>query len=196
MANNLASDNAIRLEAPFDDRTALASLRAGDRVLLSGVVYTARDAAHRKIVDALDADETLAFPLKGSVVYYCGPAPARPGHALGSAGPTSSYRMDPFTPRLLHSGLAGIIGKGPRSAEVAQALQDTCSVYFAATGGAGALLSHCIETSEIVAWPELGTEAVRKLTVRDMPLIVALDAHGGNVYEDGPRAYRDSLARV
>ncbi|MEE8716730.1 MAG: Fe-S-containing hydro-lyase [Coriobacteriales bacterium] len=181
--------DAIRLDAPVDDRGALTALRAGDRVLLSGVVYTARDAAHRRIVDLIDAGEELPFPLAGSVIYYCGPAPARPGHALGSAGPTSSYRMDPFAPTLLDHGLAGIIGKGPRSERVAEALRADDAVYFAATGGAGALLSHCVESSEVVAWPELGTEAVRRLRVRDMPLVVALDARGGDVYRDGPRAY-------
>ena len=193
-----AESGPIRLEAPFacgpdGRRDVLADLRAGDRVLLSGTVYTARDAAHKRLCELLASGGEPPFPLEGAAIYYCGPAPESPGHAIGSAGPTSSYRMDPFAPLLMRRGMRAMIGKGPRSQEVVDAVRETGSVYLAAMGGAGALLSHCVESCEVVAWPDLGCEAVRKLTVRDMPLTVALDVHGGNLYVDGPAAYRASL---
>lgn len=182
----------IRITAPLDAETA-RSLRAGDRVLLSGTVYTARDAAHRRLVELLDAGGEPPFELRGAVIYYCGPAPAAPGRPIGAAGPTSSYRMDLFVPRLMEAGMLGMIGKGPRSADVAGAVQRRGGVYFAATGGAGALLAGCVESAELVAYPDLGPEAVRRLVVRDLPLTVALDSAGGDLYVSGPAAYLDSL---
>lgn len=178
----------LPLNAPFDEKTA-RSLRAGDRVLLSGTVYTARDAAHRRICEALSHGEAPPFDLTNAVIYYVGPAPARPGAVIGSAGPTTSYRMDAYAPRLIESGLRAMIGKGPRSAAVAQAVARYGAVYFAATGGAGALLARCVTASELLAWPDLGSEAVRRLTVRDLPLTVALDTQGGDLYRLGPAAY-------
>lgn len=182
----------IRITAPLDAETA-RSLRAGDRVLLSGTVYTARDAVHRRLCELLDAGGEPPFELRGAVIYYCGPAPAAPGRPIGAAGPTSSYRMDVFVPRLMEAGMLGMIGKGPRSADVAGAVQRRGGVYFAATGGAGALLAGCVESAELVAYPELGPEAVRRLVVRDLPLTVALDSAGGDLYVSGPAAYLDSL---
>lgn len=184
----------VRITAPLDAETA-RSLRAGDRVLLSGVVYTARDAAHRRLCELLDSGGEPPFELAGAVIYYCGPAPAPPGRPIGAAGPTSSYRMDVFAPRLMEAGALGMIGKGPRSEPVAQALRERGGVYFAAAGGAGALLARCVESAQLVAYPELGPEAVRRLTVRDMPLVVALDSAGGDLYRSGPAAYLDSLCK-
>jgi len=182
----------ISITAPFDEKTA-RSLRAGDRVLLSGTVYTARDAAHRRICEALDRGEAPPFDLTDAVIYYVGPAPARPGAVIGSAGPTTSYRMDAYAPRLMEHGLRGMIGKGPRSDAVAEAMARYGAVYFAATGGAGALLARCVTASEPVAWPDLGSEAVRRLTVKDLPLTVALDTEGRDLYRLGPAAYLASL---
>jgi fumarate hydratase subunit beta len=184
----------MRISAPLDAETARA-LRAGQRVLLSGTIYTARDAAHRKLCELLASGGEPPFELKGSVIYYCGPAPAPPGRPIGSAGPTSSYRMDVFVPALMEAGMLGMIGKGPRSEAVKRAVVSRGGVYFAATGGAGALLAGCVLSSELVAWPELGPEAVRRLEVRDLPLTTVLDALGGDLYEQGPAAYLAALAR-
>jgi fumarate hydratase subunit beta len=170
-------------------RQALAPLRAGDTVLLSGVVYTARDAAHARMDAMLDAGETLPFPLAGAAVYYVGPTPERPGRVIGAAGPTTAGRMDRFTPRLLDLGLACMIGKGKRSAEVKASVVKNGAVYLAAIGGAGALMAQSIQKCEVIAFPELGCEAVRRLEVRNFPLTVLLDAHGGDLYESGPAAY-------
>ena len=159
-----------------------ATLKAGEAVLLSGVVYTARDAAHKRMAEALDAGEELPFTLEGNVIYYMGPSPARPGRPIGSAGPTTSGRMDPYTPRLLDLGLGGMIGKGARSGEVRDAIVRNGAVYFAAVGGAGALLSHCIKSAEVVAWEDLGPEAVRRLEIESMPVVVAIDSRGNDVY--------------
>lgn len=169
------------LTTPLSD-DAVRALRAGDQVLLSGTVYTARDAAHQRVVAALQAGQPLPFEPAGQVVYYCGPAPTPPGRALGSAGPTSSYRMDPYTPVLCQHGLRATIGKGDRSLPVREACRDYGCVYFVAVGGAGALLADCVTSAEIVAYPELGPEAVRRLVVRELPLIVAYDTHGGSVF--------------
>ena len=182
----------IRITAPLDAETA-RSLRAGDRVLLSGTVYTARDAAHRRLCELLDAGGEPPFELRGAVIYYCGPAPAAPGRPIGAAGPPSSYRMDLFVPRLMAAGMLGMIGKGPRSEEVRAALMARGGVYFAATGGAGALLARCVESAELVAYPELGPEALRRLVVRELPLVVALDSAGGDLYVEGPAAYLAAL---
>ena len=171
----------------------LAPLRAGDTVLLSGTVYTARDAAHKRMMELLDAGEALPFPVEGSAVYYVGPTPERPGQVIGSAGPTTSGRMDAYSPRLLDLGQAIMIGKGARNQAVKEAVVRSGAVYLAALGGAGALMAASVEELEVICWEDLGCEAVRRLTVRDMPLTVILDAHGGDLYESGPAAYLSSL---
>ena len=167
-------------------------LRAGDTVSLTGIVYTARDAAHKKIVAAMDAGEKLPFDLDGAAIYYAGPTPAKPGHVIGSAGPTTSGRMDAMSPRLLDLGNKIMIGKGKRDAAVKEAVVRNGAVYLAALGGAGALMAKSVKTLEVIAWPDLGCEAVRRLTVEQMPLTVILDAHGGDLYLSGPEAYRAS----
>lgn len=178
------------LQTPLS-REALAPLRAGDTVLLSGVVYTARDAAHARMAELLDRGrgEALPFPLEGAAIYYVGPTPERPGYAIGAAGPTTAGRMDAYTPRLLDLGLACMIGKGKRSDAVKEAVRRNGAVYLAAIGGAGALMAGSVQSCEIIAWPDLGCEAVRRLVVREMPLTVLLDAHGGDLYQSGPAAY-------
>ncbi|MFP4629806.1 MAG: Fe-S-containing hydro-lyase [Desulfohalobiaceae bacterium] len=172
-----------RLQAPLAEQDVL-KLRTGDVVLLSGTVYSARDAAHKKLVQALDQGQELPFPLQGAVIYYVGPTPAPPGRPIGSAGPTTSYRMDSYAPRLYSLGLKATIGKGKRSPEVKQALQDSKGVYLGATGGAGALLSQCILEAEVLAYPELGPEAVRRLQVQEFPVLVVNDAYGGELYAE------------
>ena len=162
------------------------ALRAGDIVRVSGEIYTARDAAHRRLCALLDAGEPLPFSIAGAVIYYAGPCPARPGQAIGACGPTTSGRMDAYAPQLLRAGLAGMIGKGPRRPPVVEAMRETGAVYFTATGGAGALLASRVRKAETVAFEDLGTEAIRRLTVEDFPVIVAIDAHGGNLYESEP----------
>ena len=171
----------------------LSPLRAGDTVLLSGTVYTARDAAHKRMMELLDAGEALPFPAEGSAVYYGGPTPERPGQIIGSAGPTTSGRMDAYSPRLLDLGQAIMIGKGARNQAVKEAVVRNGAVYLAALGGAGALMAASVEELEVICWEDLGCEAVRRLTVRDLPLTVILDAHGGDLYESGPAAYLASL---
>jgi len=171
----------------------LAKLRAGDTILLSGIVYTARDAAHKRMCEALDAGETLPFPLAGSAIYYVGPTPEKPGQVIGSAGPTTSGRMDAYSPRLLDLGNKMMIGKGKRDAAVKEAVVRNGAVYVAALGGAGALMCQCVQSLEVIAWPDLGCEAVRRLEVKDMPLTVILDSHGGDLYESGPASYLESL---
>ena len=171
----------------------LAKLRAGDTVLLSGIVYTARDAAHKRMCEALDAGEQLPFDLNGSAIYYVGPTPEKPGQIIGSAGPTTSGRMDAYSPRLLDLGNKIMIGKGKRDAAVKEAVVRNGAVYVAALGGAGALMCQCVKSLEVIAWPDLGCEAVRRLEVEDMPLTVILDAQGGDLYESGPSAYLQSL---
>lgn len=181
--------DAVRIETPLT-RELVEQLRIGDRVLLSGVIYSARDAAHLRLVGRLKKGEPLPFDLTGQVVYYVGPTPPQPGQAVGAAGPTSSYRMDAYAPMLIENGLKGMIGKGARSQAVKDAMMAHKAVYFAAIGGAGALISKTILSADVVAYPELGTEAVRKMTVREFPLIVANDCHGGDLYETGSRTYR------
>jgi len=181
--------DAICLETPLTSGD-VKRLRIGDRVLLSGVVYSARDAAHKRMVALLEAGAPLPIDLAGQVIYYVGPTPAKPGQAMGAAGPTSSYRMDAYAPLLMEKGLKGMIGKGARNPAVRQAMEKYQAVYFAAIGGAGALISRSIVSAEIVAYPELGTEAVRKMQVRDFPLIVANDSYGGDLYETGAKTYR------
>jgi len=161
----------------------VAALHAGDHVRLNGVIYTARDAAHGRLIECLSRGRPLPIPIEGQVIYYVGPSPAPPGRVIGSAGPTTSYRMDPFTPQLLELGLKATIGKGPRSEEVVRAMQRHRAVYFAAIGGAAALIASCVKECEILAYPDLGAEAVRRLIVDDFPAIVANDIYGGSVYE-------------
>jgi fumarate hydratase subunit beta len=171
----------------------LKDLRVGDKVTLSGAIYSARDAAHKRIVELIDKQEKLPFDLEGAAVYYVGPAPAKPGYAIGSAGPTTSGRMDAYTPLLISKGLKGMIGKGPRSAEVKEAMKQHGAVYFAAVGGAGALISKSITKAEVVAYPELGAEAIRRMEVKDLPLIVAIDMFGNDLYQSGKEAYKQRV---
>ncbi|NIA23710.1 MAG: Fe-S-containing hydro-lyase [Proteobacteria bacterium] len=173
-----------RLETPLKDED-VEKLEIGDTVYLSGVIYTARDAAHKRLVDLIKKGKVLPFDIKGAVIYYVGPAPAKPGHPIGSAGPTTSYRMDPYAPILLDHGLKGMIGKGPRSKEVIDAMVKNKAVYFAATGGAAALIASSVISAEVIAYEDLGTEAIRKLIVKDFPCIVANDIHGDDMYKKG-----------
>lgn len=166
------------------------SLRAGDRILLSGEIYTGRDAAHKRLTDLLAYGKPLPFDVSGQVIYYVGPTPAKPGFALGAAGPTTSSRMDVYTPALLAKGLKGMVGKGNRSRAVIEAMQKYKATYFAAIGGLGALMADKIRKAEIVAYPELGTESIRKLDVVEFPLIVVIDSAGNNLYETEPLKFR------
>ncbi len=169
---------------------AIKDLKAGDRVLLSGVVLTGRDAAHKRLVALLEEGKPLPIELQGETIYYVGPAPARPGHVVGPAGPTSSYRMDPYTPRLLSLGLKGMIGKGERGEAVIQAIREYGAVYFGAVGGSAVLISRSIIKSEVVAYEDLGPEAIHRFRIKDFPAVVAIDAQGNNLYEQGPLLYR------
>ena len=171
------------ITVPFD-KTVSQSLRAGDYVYLTGTVYVARDAAHKRMTEALDNKEPLPFDIKDQTIYYMGPSPAREGRVIGSAGPTTASRMDKYAPRLMDLGQTGMIGKGKRTSAVKEAMIRNKTTYFAAVGGAGALLSKCITSSKIVAYDDLGTEALRKLTVEDFPVIVVMDCHGGCLYTD------------
>ncbi len=182
-------DKAISLSLPLKEED-IVRLKAGDRVLLTGVLYTARDAAHKRLVEALENGEKLPIDLEGQVLYYVGPSPAPPGKVIGSAGPTSAYRMDRYTPRLLQAGLRGMIGKGPRSEKIKEALNQYKAVYLAATGGAGALLSKKILKAEVVAYADLGPEAIRRLEVKDLPALVINDIYGGDLYLEGKEKYR------
>lgn len=177
------------IQAPVNKKEA-AALRAGDYVYISGIIYTARDAAHKRMQDALDKKEELPMDMKNNIIYYMGPSPAREGRPIGSAGPTTASRMDKYTPALLDLGMGAMIGKGKRSREVIEAIVRNKSVYFAAVGGAGALLSKCIVKSEIIAYEDLGTEAVRKLTVENFPAIVVIDSEGNNLYETALLEYK------
>ncbi len=176
------------IEVPLSDED-VRSLHIGDYVYLTGVIYTARDAAHKRMQESLDKGEELPIELSKNVIYYMGPSPAREGRAIGSAGPTTASRMDRYTPRLLDLGLKGMIGKGRRSEDVRAAIARNGAVYFAAVGGAGALLSRAISSSEVIAYDDLGTEAIRRLTVKDFPVIVVIDAEGNNLYDLAPKKY-------
>lgn len=178
-----------RITAPFDQQTALG-LKAGEMVLISGTLLAARDAAHKLMLECLEKGEKLPVDLCGQVVYYVGPSPAKPGMAVGSAGPTTSGRMDSYTPRLLAQGLKGMIGKGYRSPEVVQAMKRHGVPYLAAIGGAGALMAQCIKKYVVLAWPELGPEALAQMTVKDFPAIVVIDSNGLDYYEAGQMPYR------
>jgi len=178
-----------RIATPLTDE-AVALLRAGDKVLLSGSLLAGRDEAHRRLAELIREGKPLPVSLKGEAIYYVGPTPARPGRVIGSAGPTSSYRMDPYTPALLGLGVKATIGKGQRGPEVRKAMLEQGAVYLAAVGGAGALLARHIEGVETIAWPELGPEALRRMTVRDFPCIVIDDIYGCDLYEEGRRRFR------
>ncbi len=184
-----AGDGARVIRTPLDEGTVL-SLRAGDEVRISGTVYAARDAAHARLLSLLRDGKPLPFDPRGAVIYYVGPTPAAAGLPCGSAGPTTSGRMDGATPALLDLGVKGMIGKGLRSPEVIESMRRNGAVYFAATGGAGALLARHITALEVVAWPELGPESLKRLEVSEFPAIVAVDRLGGNLYEEGPARYR------
>jgi fumarate hydratase subunit beta len=181
-----------KITTPLTD-DVVRGLKVGDAVAITGVIYQARDAAHKRLVALIEAGEELPFELKGAVVYYMGPSPAKPGNVIGSAGPTTSGRMDAYAPLLMRQGLKGMIGKGLRTTEVKQAMRDETSVYFAATGGAGALLAKSIVGNEVIAYPELGAEAVARLEVKDFPAIVVNDCHGGDLYEEGRAKYAKTV---
>lgn len=183
------SDGIKKITTPLTAEV-LADLKIGDRVRISGVMYTARDAAHKKMVDALDRGEKLPADFDGQIIYFVGPTPAKPGEVIGSAGPTTSYRMDSFTPRLLEIGLKGMIGKGARGPAVVDSMKKHGAVYFAAIGGAGAVIARSIKKAEIIAYEDLGAEALRRLEVEDFPAIVANDIHGGNLYSEGYKKFR------
>jgi fumarate hydratase subunit beta len=180
---------ARNVELPLSD-DVLETLHAGDELLLTGVMYVGRDAAHKRMIEALQAGKPLPVDLKGQVIYFMGPTPAKPGKTIGSAGPTSSYRMDAYSPRLIAEGLKGMIGKGMRSGEVKEAMKKYKAVYFGAIGGAGALISSCIRKAEVIAYEDLGAEALRRIEVQDFPVTVINDMYGGDLYEEGRARYR------
>jgi fumarate hydratase subunit beta len=178
----------ISLKVPLS-RERVRKLKSGDNCLLSGVIYTARDAAHKRLCELIAQGKELPIEIKDSVIYFVGPTPARPGEVIGSAGPTTSYRMDAYSPVLIALGQTGMIGKGKRGPEVVAAMKEHGAVYFGAIGGCGALLSHCIKKAEVVAYGDLGAEAIRRLEVEDFPVVVVIDSEGNNLYETGPDAY-------
>ena len=178
------------INVPFD-ADIVKELKAGDYVYLTGTIYTARDAAHKRMYEALKNGEALPFDIEGNVIYYMGPSPAREGRPIGSAGPTTASRMDKYAPRLLDLGLGGMIGKGKRSQAVQDAIVRNKAVYFAAVGGAGALLSKCIKRADVIAYDDLGTEAIRRLEIEDLPAIVVIDSEGNNLYETAVKEYAE-----
>jgi len=184
----VAADGIKEVTPPLSDAD-VESLKAGDRVRITGVMYTARDAAHARLLPLIEAGQPLPIDVRGQIIYYTGPSPARPGHVVGSIGPTTGGRMDKFTPRLLSLGLKGMIGKGHRSQAVKDALREHKGVYFGAIGGAGAVLSRFVKELQVVAYEDLGTEAIRRLVVEDFPAIVINDCHGGDLYVDGMKEY-------
>lgn len=183
--------NTLRLTAPFE-KAELEKLRAGDRVLVSGVIYTARDAAHGRLCAALDRGEALPVDLRGQTIFYAGPTPTPPGRPCGAIGPTTSVRMDAYTPQLLRYGVNAMIGKGGRGEAVKRAIRETGAVYFAAIGGCAAYMAACIQKLDVAAYDDLGTESVKRLEVRDLPLTVAVDSRGMDAYEQAMRAYREA----
>jgi fumarate hydratase subunit beta len=184
----LETERLVKISTPLTE-SVVRKLRAGDSVSLDGQIYVARDAAHKRLVEALDRGETLPFDPLGQVIYYMGPSPARPGKAIGAAGPTTSYRMDPYAPRLMEAGVKGMIGKGNRSLAVREAMQRHKAVYFAALGGAGALIAKSIKMAELIAYEDLGAEALLRLLVEDFDVIVINDAYGGDAYEQGRKQH-------
>ena len=179
---------AIKVTAPMT-REQARQLKSGDSVLLSGVIYTARDAAHKRLCELVEQGKELPLDVKDSVIYFVGPTPAKPGQVIGSAGPTTSYRMDAYSPTMIEQGQTGMIGKGKRSPEVIEAMKKHGAVYFGAIGGCGALLSKCIKKAEVIAYDDLGAEAIRRLEVEDFPVIVIIDSEGNNLYETGRAAF-------
>ncbi len=173
--------NLVKIQTPLEEKDVL-NLKAGDRVVINGAVYTARDMAHKRLCNAIEGNKSLPFDLNGSVIYFLGPSPARPGNVIGAAGPTTSSRMDVFSPKLIEKGLKGMIGKGYRSTGVVESLKEYKAVHFAAIGGAGALLSKHIVSSKVIAYEDLGTEAIRELQVVDFPAVVAYDSYGNTIY--------------
>lgn len=183
---------SIKVTAPLS-REEARKLHSGDSCLISGVIYTARDAAHKRLCQLVDEGKELPLDLKDAVIYYVGPTPAKEGQAIGSAGPTTSYRMDAYSPKLIAQGETGMIGKGKRGPEVIAAMKEHGAVYFGAIGGCGALLSKCIKKAEVIAYDDLGAEAIRRLEVEDFPAVVVIDSQGNNLYESGRSAYLESL---
>jgi len=181
-----------KIQTPFTREDA-RSLKAGDTCLITGTIYTARDAAHKRLCELVAQGKPLPMEMENAIIYFVGPTPAKPGQAIGSAGPTTSYRMDAYSPALIAIGQTGMIGKGKRNAEVIAAMKEYGAVYFGATGGCGALLSKCIKKAEIVAYEDLGAEAIRKLEVEDFPVTVIIDSEGNNLYETGRQAYLQSV---
>ncbi len=179
---------AIPIKTPLT-REAARTLKAGDSCLISGIIYTARDAAHKRLCELLDAGRPLPLDVENSIIYFVGPTPAKPGEAIGSAGPTTSYRMDAYSPALIAVGQTGMIGKGKRGPEVVEAMKTHGAVYFGAIGGCGALLSKCVKKAEVIAYDDLGAEAIRRLKVEDFPVIVVIDSEGNNLYEIGRARY-------
>ena len=179
----------LRITSPMDIKV-IAKLRAGDQILISGILYAARDAAHKRLVEALERGESLPFEVKGQTIYYMGPSPARPGQVIGAAGPTTSGRMDAYAPRLMEAGLKGMIGKGARSQAVKDAMEKHKAIYFAGIGGAGALISKCIKKAEVIAYDDLGAEALRRIEVENFPATVINDIYGGDLYEEGKSKYQ------
>lgn len=179
---------AVHLQAPLTE-ASVETLKAGDRVLISGTIYTGRDAAHKRMVEAIQNGQPLPFDLNGQVIYFVGPAPAKPGQVIGSAGPTTSYRMDAYSPLLMEHGLKGMIGKGFRGKEVVEAMKKFKAVYFSSTGGAAALIAKHIKEVEIIAYEDLGTEAIRRLRVENFPAIVVNDIHGNDLFQQGREKY-------
>lgn len=184
----------MKVNTPMSKEMA-RSLKAGQHCLLSGVIYTARDAAHKRLLEALERGETLPIDLEDAVIYFVGPAPAKPGQVIGSAGPTTSYRMDAYSPTLIRLGQTGMIGKGRRDAGVVAAMKEYGAVYFGAIGGCGALLADCIRECEVIAYPDLGAEAIHRLVVEDFPVVVVMDAEGNNLYESGRKEYMDGISQ-
>ncbi|MCF0104931.1 MAG: Fe-S-containing hydro-lyase [Eggerthellaceae bacterium] len=183
---------AIKITAPLSKETT-RKLKSGDSCLISGVIYTARDAAHKRLCELIEQGKPLPFPVENSIVYFVGPTPAKPGQVIGSAGPTTAYRMDAYSPTMIAQGQTGMIGKGKRGPEVIEAMKKHGAVYFAAIGGAGALLSKCIKKAEVIAYEDLEAEAIRRLEVENLPVTVVIDSLGNNLYETGPSAYLESL---
>lgn len=184
----------ISIKAPLS-REEAKKLKAGDSCLISGVIYTARDAAHKRLCELLKEGKELPLDVKDAIIYFVGPTPAKPGEAIGSAGPTTSYRMDAYSPSLIKEGQTGMIGKGKRGPEVIEAMKKHGAVYFGAIGGCGALLSKCIKKAEVIAYDDLGAEAIRRLEVEDFPVVVIIDSEGNNLYETGRTNYLNSVKK-
>ena len=182
---------ALKITTPFTHEN-VQKLKVGDSCLISGIIYTARDAAHKRLCELIAENKPLPLDIKDSIVYFVGPTPAKQGEAIGSAGPTTSYRMDAYSPDLIKLGQTGMIGKGKRGPEVVEAMKKYGAVYFGAIGGCGALLSKCIKKSEVIAYDDLGAEAIRKLEVVDFPVVVVIDSDGNNLYEQGPKNYLEN----